>query len=229
MTNFDIHIVSDTVCPWCYVGKKRLEKAISSYKSAHSNSQDTFSTTWAPFYLNPDAPKTGIDKRQHYISRFGEQRTKMMNERLGAIGQAEGINFKFGGKTGNTRDSHRLIQLGKTKSPALQTRVVEELFTAYFEEEKDITSHEVLQQAGERAGLDAAEVRDWLASDKGGPEVDREVASAKSQFISGVPNFTVQEKYVIEGAEDPSAFVQIFERLKAGEAQGGERTSGQTC
>jgi len=101
----------------------------------------------------------------------------MMQERLAQLGKSDGIDFKFGGKTGNTRDSHRLIQLGKAKSPAVQTRVVEELFATYFENEKDITSHDVLVDAGVKAGLNAAEVKEWLDSGKGGPEVDKERTS----------------------------------------------------
>ncbi|KAI9881154.1 MAG: hypothetical protein M1830_007132 [Pleopsidium flavum] len=215
MTNFSIEIVSDSVCPWCYVGKNKLEKGISLYKSAHPDSKDTFSTTWLPFYLNPAAPREGIDKRQYYKSKFGEERTQMIFERLAVAGKEVGINFSFGGKTGNTRDSHRLIQLGKTKSPQMQTRVVEELFKAYFETERDITSHDVLREAGVKAGLGEAEVKEWLGSDKGGKEVDKEVREAQMANISGVPNFTIQGKYEIGGAQDPAAFVQIFERIKA--------------
>jgi len=107
-------LVVTTPNRWCYVGKKRLEKAISVYKEKHPDSNDTFSTTWFPFYLNPDAPKS-IDKVQMYNSKFGEARTKMIWDRLIALGKDEGINFVFGGKTGNTRDSHRLGQLGRTK------------------------------------------------------------------------------------------------------------------
>ncbi|KAI9813304.1 MAG: hypothetical protein M1827_004246 [Pycnora praestabilis] len=218
MTRFNIEIVSDTVCPWCYVGKQRLEKAISAYKSAHPDSEDTFSTTWLPFYLNPSAPREGIDKRKYYFSKFGEDRTKMIFERLAAAGKEDNISFKFGGKTGNTRDSHRLIQLGKSKSPAVQTRVVEELFKAYFENEKDITSHKVLYDAGVKAGLTETEVKEWLESDKGGRQVDEEVREAQMSNIHGVPNFTIQGKYEIGGAQEPTAFVQIFERVKANEA-----------
>lgn len=138
----------------------------------------------------------------------------MMQERLAQLGKSDGIDFKFGGKTGNTRDSHRLIQLGKAKSPAVQTRVVEELFAAYFENEKDITSHDVLVDAGVKAGLDAAEVKEWLGSGKGGPEVDKEVQEAYEQSISGVPNFTIQDQFEIGGAQEPADFVQLFERIK---------------
>ena len=138
----------------------------------------------------------------------------MMQERLAQLGKSDGIDFKFGGKTGNTRDSHRLIQLGKAKSPAVQTRVVEELFAAYFENERDITSHDVLVDAGVKAGLNATEVKEWLDSGRGGPEVDKEVQEAHEQSISGVPNFTIQDQFEIGGAQEPAAFMQLFERIK---------------
>jgi predicted DsbA family dithiol-disulfide isomerase len=141
----------------------------------------------------------------------------MIFDRLSAVGAETGINFKFGGKTGNTRDSHRLIQLGKSKSPAVQTRVVEELFSAYFEQEGDITSHETLLKAGVKAGLEEGEVKEWLDSDKGGKAVDEEVEAAQLNQISGVPNFTVQGKYEIGGAQDPGVFLRLFEKIKVAE------------
>ncbi|KAF2134815.1 thioredoxin-like protein [Dothidotthia symphoricarpi CBS 119687] len=216
MTNFDIKIVSDTVCPWCYVGKKRLEKGIAAYKEKHPDSSDTFSTTWFPFYLNPDAGKSA-DKQAMYESKFGKERTAMMQVRLSEIGRAEGINFKYGGNTGNTRDSHRLVQLGKTKGPQMQTRVIEELFAAYFENEKDITSRDVLVAAGVGAGLEKTEVVEWLDDGKGGSGVDKEVQEAREQGVSGVPNFTINRKFEVGGAQEPAAFVQLFERLKKAE------------
>jgi predicted DsbA family dithiol-disulfide isomerase len=133
------------------------------------------------------------------------------------VGKDTGIKFKFGGKTGNTRDSHRLIQLGKSKSPAVQTRVVGELFAAYFENEGDITSHETLQKAGVKAGLDESEVKEWLGSDKGGKAADEEVEQAQLNQISGVPNFTIQGKYEIGGAQDSGVFLRLFEKIKATE------------
>lgn len=97
----------------------------------------------------------------------------------------------------------------------MQTRVVEELFRAYFEQERDITSHAVLQDAGVKAGLEEGEVAEWLGSDNGGKEVDREVAEAQMMGVSGVPNFTLQGKYEIGGAQDAEAFVRVFEKVKA--------------
>ena len=214
MTHFTISIVSDTVCPWCYVGKKKLDAGIKAYQDAHPGVKDTFSTTWLPFYLNPASPKVGTNKLQYYKDKFGDERTEMIRERLGSVGKEVGINFSFGGKTGNTRDSHRLIQLGKLKGPEAQTRVVEELFKSYFENEGDITSHEMLQAAGVKAGLDAIDVKEWLNSDKGGPQVDREVLEAQMRGVSGVPNFVMQGKYEIGGAQDAENFVKVFERIK---------------
>lgn len=158
-----------------------------------------------------------MDKTAFYISKFGEDRVGVMFDRLAQIGRDCGINFKFGGKTGNTRDSHRLIQLGKSKSPAIQTRVVEELFAAYFEQEGDITDHKILKAAAVKAGLEEKEVEEWLESDKGGPEVDKEVEEAQMNQISGVPNFTVQGKYEVGGAQDAGVFLRLFEKIKAAE------------
>ncbi|PVH99041.1 thioredoxin-like protein [Periconia macrospinosa] len=174
----------------------------------------------------PDAPKN-IDKKEYYVAKFGEARTAAIFERMTAIGKEEGINFKYGGRTGNTRDSHRLIQLGKKKSPQMQTRVIEELFAAYFENEKDITSQDVLVETAVKAGLDKAEAQEWLSKGKGGSEVDAEVQDAYRQNIHGVPNYTINDQYEIGGAQEPATFLELFERIKRG-AAGGVAT-GNTC
>ena len=135
----------------------------------------------------------------------------MMAERVRSIGMDMGINFRFEGKTGRTRDAHRLIQLGKTKSPEMQTQVVEELFKSYWEGQADITSHKDLTEAGVKAGLDEAEVKEWLASDEGGREVDAEAGMAR---VNGVPNYMVG-KYSLSGSQEQGAFLKIFHKIKA--------------
>ncbi|KAL9637577.1 MAG: hypothetical protein Q9164_002108 [Protoblastenia rupestris] len=216
MTNFTIAITSDTVCPWCFIGKRHLEAGIALYKSTHpERTNDTFTTTWLPYQLNPTAPKIGIDKREYYIQKFGAEKVALMFPRLEAVGTRVGINFNFGGKTGNTRDSHRLIEMAKGKGGAvLQDRVVEEFFKMYFQGEGDITDHETLTRAAVRAGMLEGDVRRCLESDEGGKEVDREVEVARRRGISGVPHFVVQDRYEIGGAQDAEAFVRVFKRVE---------------
>ncbi|KAI5921978.1 DSBA-like thioredoxin domain-containing protein [Camillea tinctor] len=218
MTNFTIKIVSDTVCPWCYIGKKRLDRAIDLYRKVYPGGKDdTFTISWSAFYLDPTSPRVGIPMMERIAERFGAERLQGIHERLSAIGREEGINFSFAGRLGNTRDSHRLIQLGKTKGHEVENRVVLELFRSYFEGEGDITSHDTLVAAGEKAGLRAAEVREWLASGKGGAEVDAEVLEANIKGIHGVPNFTIQGTHVVDGAQDAQVFMAEFAKIKEAE------------
>lgn len=137
-----------------------------------------------------------------------------MQAHLRRIGESEGIYFSWGSRTGNTRDSHRLIQLAKAKSSAVQDRVVAELFRGYFEEDGDITSPDLLINAGVAAGLEREEVKRWLEGDGGGVEVDREVEQAVKAGVRGVPHFTIQDRYQISGADDPSEFLEVFIRIK---------------
>ncbi|KAL4900013.1 hypothetical protein BDW74DRAFT_162525 [Aspergillus multicolor] len=231
MTNFNIQIISDSICPWCYVGFRRLSRAISTHKL--TNPLDTFTITWSPFYLNAASPAyPGVDKRAFYESKFGAARTGAIFERLAAVGEGEGINFSFGGRTGRTRDSHRLIWLAGLKEKelrekgtvpggdvvgGLQTRVVEGLFRAYFEEEKNITERGVLLEAAVGAGLEKGEVEGLFDSDVGGKEVDSEAEGARRQFVTGVPYFTVQGQYAIEGADEPDTFLEVFGKIKGAE------------
>lgn len=203
-------------CTQCYVGKNRLEKAISAYKNTVPNGeQDTFTVTWHPFYLDPTLPKHGTPAEIHLANKFGAERAKMMNGRLQQMGAAEGLAFKARGPIGNTRDAHRLLQLAKQKGAEVQNKVVAELFQSHMEEGKDITSHEMLADAAAKAGIDKDEAKNWLAEGKGGDDVDREVQEAYAMGVQGVPNFTVNGKYVLEGAQDPETFVQTFLRAKA--------------
>lgn len=150
-----------------------------------------------------------------YASKFGPEKAALISQRLEAVGKMVGINFSFGGKTGNTRDSHRVIEMAGRMSEGTQDRVVKELFQAYFEKEQDITSHEVLRTAAMKAGIGEGKVDGWLKSDEGGQAVDTGVMEAQAKGISGVPNFTLQGKYEIGGAQDPAAFLQVFEDVKA--------------
>ena len=141
-------------------------------------------------------------------------------ERLKNIGRQEGIDFSFENKIGNSRDAHRLIQLGKTKGNEVENRVVLELFKAYFEGDADITNHDSLIKVAIDAGLDSGEVKDWLGTGKGGDVVDTEVQQAIDKGTRGVPNFTIQGE-MLDGADDPQAFLDVF--VKAKEKQQGKQ------
>ncbi|KAI6365678.1 hypothetical protein MCOR25_005286 [Pyricularia grisea] len=215
MVNFTIKVVSDTVCPFCFVGKRRLEKAIDVYKkTVPGGADDTFTVTWHPFYLDPTLPKTPTPSLEHVIRKFGADRVPMLHARLAATGKGEGINFTFSGMLGNTRDSHRLLQLAKTKGSERQNQVVEAIFKSYFEQGGDITSFDMLTKAAEAGGLDPKEAREWLETGKGGAEVDVEVENAYRKGVSGVPHFYINDKYEIGGAQEVPAFLEQFSRAK---------------
>ncbi|KAK5168611.1 uncharacterized protein LTR77_005920 [Saxophila tyrrhenica] len=208
MTHFEISIVSDTVCPWCYIGLRNLQAAIAQ-RTAKSPT-DTFSLTWDPFQLNPQAPRgQTVDKRASYEKKLGVDGARTVFERLTSAGETAGIQFSFDGRTGNTLDSHRLLELARkisdvseatsgqaTHSQAdLQTRLAEELFADYFERERDITDHEVLKKAALRAGLDerGIDILAFLASDDLVDLVQREASAQREEGINGVPHFTIND------------------------------------
>jgi predicted DsbA family dithiol-disulfide isomerase len=171
-----------------------------------------------------------------YSQKFGAGRTEAIFARLAAAGDGEGIAFTFGGNTGSTRDSHRLLwfagqreaeqaQAGAEAASkgsgagvgGLQTRVAEQLFRAYFEEEKNITDLRVLVEAGVGGGLEREVVKTMLEGEVGGEEVDAEAKMAARRLVSGVPYISVQGKYHVEGADEPEIFLEIFEKIKAEE------------
>lgn len=154
----------------------------------------------------------------------------MIQGRVQGLGRSEGIEFTFSGKLGNTRDAHRLVQFAKTKSNELENKVIAELFTAYFEQGGDVTSHDMLVGAAEKAGLDKAEAAKWLAEGKGGSEVDREVEEAYQKGISGVPNFTINGASNISGAQDPETFLAEFVRIKrSAKGVSSQSSEGLSC
>lgn len=155
-----------------------------------------------------------------YETKFGGSNLQALLGRLRAVGAGEGINFAFGGNTGSTRDSHRVIyQVGKHYGGEKQTLVAKGLFKSYFEQEGNVTDKKVLLQAavGSGAGLSEKEVKGWLDSDVGGAEVDREAQEASANWIQGVPHFLIQGVYPVEGAEDPGQFLRVFKAVKNAE------------
>lgn len=207
---FSIRIISDSICPFCYLGLARLTRALQSFPN------DTHTISWHAYYLNPDASTTSKPIAQALAEKFGSgERVQMMQARIQAMGREEGINFTNQGRVGSTRDSHRLVQLGKRKGNDVENRVVREMMRMYFEEGGDITSHDDLVKAVGKAGVAEDEAREWLKSDQGGREVDREVEEAYRLGVRGVPHVTINGKFEVHGAEDVSVFVDALKKAKA--------------
>ncbi|KAI1269613.1 DSBA-like thioredoxin domain-containing protein [Xylariaceae sp. FL1019] len=228
MTNFTIEITSDPVCPWCYIGKKRLDRAISLYQRVYPGGRDdTFTINWRAFFLDPNAPAKGISWDERHEQRFAARRAanpldgkgnsdpNALRNRLASIGRAEGVVFSFAGKTGHTRPAHRAIWYAKTKG--VQEEFVMALFADYFEGEGDVTSYESLADTAAKVGLDRGETLKWLESGKGTKEVDEDARSAVERGLKGVPNFTIEEQ-LVEGAQDEQAFMEVFVKIKEDEA-----------
>lgn len=139
----------------------------------------------------------------------------MMQQRLQIMGKEEGINFTNQGRVGRTRDSHRIVQLGRTKGNETENKVVREVMKMYFEEGGDITSHDDLVKAAGKAGIEEGEAREWLSSEKGGKEVDGEVQEAYRMGVSGVPHVVINDKVEVHGAEDVSAFLDALKKARS--------------
>ncbi|KAJ9049839.1 hypothetical protein DSO57_1020516 [Entomophthora muscae] len=206
-TTIEIQIVADLVCPWCFVGKRRLERAIEQFKATSSKQVD-FSVTWRPYQLLPNAPKQSIEKSVSYAQRFGADRAKQMISGMVQIGKGEGIAFNYAGKIGNTFDAHRLIAYAKRFN--LQNEVVEQLLHAYFEKTQDIADNAVLVSIAGKAGLDQAKVQAYLDSEEGNDQVKEQLNRNKKDNISGVPSFFIQGRFYFSGAQSPESFVSIF-------------------
>ena len=204
-----IEVYSDVVCPWCYVGKRRLERALTEFGG-------DVRVTWRPFQLNPTMPKEGMDRTAYLEAKFGSLDSfRQLEEHVLAAGAAERIPFAFEkiAKTPNTFAAHRLIWLGEREG--CQNAVVDALFRGYFEEGADIGSIAALVRLAEEAGLHREVVERFLRSDEGTAEVKAEEAAGHQLGIRGVPYFVVNGTYAISGAQPVETFVSSLKRIAA--------------
>ncbi len=202
-----IDIYSDVVCPWCYVGKRRLERALTEFGGAAR-------IAWRPFQLNPTMPKDGMDRTAYLEAKFGSLDSfRQLEEHVQAAGASEGIAFAFENitRTPNTFAAHRLIWFAERDG--CQDAVVNSLFRGYFEEGADIGSSATLVQLAARAGLHGEIVERFLRSDEGTAEVKAEEATGHALGIRGVPYFLVNGTYAISGAQPVETFVSALKRV----------------
>ncbi len=214
--SISIEIVSDFVCPWCYVGKKRLERALAMRPDLRAE------VSWSPFQLSPDMPRSGRNKQAHYEEIFGAQRAAQIMDSMRVTGEAEGIAFGSSpdAVSPNTLSAH-VLAFWAAADPGVDTdAVIERLFAAHHVECADIGDHDTLVTIAVGAGMDGDAVRRKLATGDDEAAVRAQIELAKQRGVSGVPFFILDAQYGMSGAQPPELLVQTFDQLTAKQAAG---------
>jgi len=214
MTRLDI--LSDPICPWCYIGKALLERALE-----RAPAQD-FELEWHPFQLNPEMPREGRKRRAYLEGKFGGQKpADAFYGRIAEAARAAGLEIDFSRieRTPNTLDAHRLIHWAGLEGR--QNAVVSALFAAYFSEGRDIGAPETLAGIAASCGLDGAMVRTLLAGDADVADIRARDAHARERGVSGVPTFVVANRYVLTGAQPGETWEKVIAEItRAQQAEG---------
>lgn len=213
MTKLDI--MSDPICPWCYIGKAQLDRALADHPD------HPFEISWHPFQLNPDMPADGMDRRAYLEGKFGGKEGAIKAYApVDSAATAAGLNIDLGAikRTPNTIDAHRLIHWAGIEGR--QTAVVSSLFRAYFEEGRDISSHEVLADIADAAGMDASVVLRLLSSDADIEMIRERDGAAREMGVQAVPTFIIGGKHAVPGAQPPELWAQVIQEIASLEQQG---------
>jgi predicted DsbA family dithiol-disulfide isomerase len=207
-----IDIVSDAICPWCYVGKRNLEAALAALAAEGLQ----FSVHWNPFQLNPDMPKQGVERAAYRAAKFGSaERAREIDARVAGAAEAAGLAFRqdLMLRTPNTIDAHRLIWFaGRQDKPDQQDTVMEAVFRAYFTQGRDIGDPEVLADCAAEAGLDRATVLSFLASSLADAEMRAADQAAREAGVNGVPSFFRDGYSLFSGAMPAAQMADAFRR-----------------
>ena len=203
-----IDVISDVVCPWCYVGKRKLARALELYRE-HRPAAGIPRVVWHAFQLNPDMPESGMDRSEYVARKFGP-RAKNVYDRVTAVGAAVGIPFAFEKVTRqpNTLAAHSLIALAADSGR--QDDAVEAFFNAYFVNGRDLTSRETLVELGREAGLAQEDIQACLDSAAVRDQVRAEDEQARAQGVEGVPFFIINRRFAISGAQDPEVLLDAM-------------------
>lgn len=202
-----VDVVSDVMCPWCYIGKRRLDRALVLAPDVEPEIR------WRPFQLDATIPPEGMDRQEYLENKFGREGARETYQRIKEAGEVEGIPFAFDQiqKSPNTLDAHRLIRWAKTGDQ--QDQVVERLFELFFLEGEDIGQHSVLVDVARETGMDADLVAEIIATDADKDQVEKEIALAQELGVRGVPTFVIANHYMLVGAQPAEqladALVQI--------------------
>lgn len=199
-----LEIHSDVACPWCWIGKTRLEKAIAAGLPKPE-------VRWRAFLLQPDLPAEGVDTMAFFSKKFGgEARVQQMFERVASIGAADGLTFRFDKmkRSSNTRLAHRLVALARERGQ--EDAAVTAFFRGQFELGVDMGSLDVLLELLQGAGVDTAAMRERIANGDGAAEVDADFRLARQRGVTGVPFFVAGNKVAMSGAQPPETFAKLF-------------------
>jgi len=211
-----LDILADPICPWCYLGKRFLDQALSA------RPDHPFAIEWHPFQLNPDMPKGGMDRRAYLEAKFGskENAAKVYAE-IDAKAREAGLEIDFGAiaRTPNTLDAHRLIHWAGIEGR--QQAVVSFLFEAYFQNGQDIGDPAVLSAVAERAEMEGDMVARLLSSDADAAAIRERDAHARARGVTGVPTFIVAERHAVVGAQPAALWTEVIAEL-SGEAPSGQ-------
>jgi len=201
-----IDVVSDVVCPWCFIGKRRLDAAIVG--------QSDVEVTYRPYRLDPSLPPEGMDRAQYMRAKFGDAPLSTMQRKLIETGDELGIKFAFDkiARSPNTLDCHRLIFWAA--SAGVQDAVVEDLFSRYFEQGEDVSEIAVLVDVARNAGLDAEQILELLQRDEDRDYIAQEDERARRMGIEGVPCYIIAGRYALMGAQDRAVLLQVFARAR---------------
>jgi predicted DsbA family dithiol-disulfide isomerase len=204
-----IDVFADPVCPWCWIGKRRLEAALAARPDVAAVIR------YRPYQLDPSIPPEGLDRADYLETKFDDPaRVRAMHDQLTAIGRDEGIAFLFSdiSRAPNTLDAHRAIRWAAEEGVLAQGALIEQLFEAYFTEGDDISDRDVIARAAEEAGLDWETLRDRLDSEEDVEDIREEVQQARAIGVEGVPCFIFENKLVVMGAHPPEVLVEAIDR-----------------
>ncbi|UWQ55661.1 DsbA family oxidoreductase [Leisingera caerulea] len=208
MATVKLDILSDPICPWCYIGKTHLDKALAEVPD------HPFVIEWHPFQLNPDMPREGMDRRDYLERKFGGKEGAV-KAYAPVVEHAEKagltINFEAMKRTPNTLDAHRLIHWAGIEGK--QTQVVDALFKAYFVDAKDIGDHAVLAEIAQEAGMEADVAARLLEGDNDVQEIRDRDAHSRKMGVTSVPTFIVASQHAVPGAQPPELWKQVIEDI----------------
>lgn len=210
----NIDVYSDVICPWCYVGKHRLEKALTLVKDRYDAR-----VVWHPFELNPGMPKEGLNRKEYRSAKFGSwEKSLALDEQVKSAGAGEGIEFRHDlmERTPNTFDAHKLILLAGREG--VQDEVATAVFSGYFVEGKDVGDRDTLIEIAATAGIDVERVKNFLDSEESTVAVKEAERRGRAMRINAVPNFIINNRVLVSGAQPVETFVKAFEQATGSEA-----------